>query len=71
MRGKRYQEEFKIEAVKPVTELGYTVTDVARGHRKSAWTIDTQQDEIRQLIANKTPISIRFYNRLERFKRIS
>lgn len=29
MRGKRYPEEFKIEAVKQVTERGYKVTEVA------------------------------------------
>lgn len=29
MRGKRYPEEFKIEAVKQVTEHGYTVISVA------------------------------------------
>ncbi len=28
MRGKRYPNEFKIEAVKQVTERGHTVTDV-------------------------------------------
>jgi len=30
MSGKRYSEEFKIEAVKQVTERGYKVTDVCR-----------------------------------------
>ena len=30
MSGKRYSEEFKIEAVKQVTERGYRVTDVCR-----------------------------------------
>ena len=29
MRGKRYPEEFKDEAVKQVTEYGYTVISVA------------------------------------------
>ena len=29
MSGKRYTEEFKIEAVKQVTERGYSVADVA------------------------------------------
>ena len=29
MRGKRYPDEFKIEAVKQVTDRGHTVTDVA------------------------------------------
>ena len=29
MRGKRYPEEFKIQAVKQVTDKGYTITDVA------------------------------------------
>lgn len=29
MKGKRYTEEFKIEAVKQVTERGYSVADVA------------------------------------------
>ena len=29
MRGKRYPEEFKIEAVKQVTDRGYKVNDVA------------------------------------------
>jgi transposase len=29
MTGKRYTEEFKIEAVKQVTERGYSVADVA------------------------------------------
>ena len=29
MRGKRYPDEFKIEAVKQVTERGYGATDVA------------------------------------------
>lgn len=30
MSGKRYTEEFKIEAVKQVSERGYSVTDVAK-----------------------------------------
>jgi transposase len=30
MSSKRYREEFKIEAVKQVTERGYSVADVAR-----------------------------------------
>ncbi len=30
MKGKRYTEEFKIEAVKQVTERGYSVADVAQ-----------------------------------------
>lgn len=29
MRGKRYTEEFKIEAVKQITDRGYSVSDVA------------------------------------------
>ena len=29
MRGKRYTEEFKIEAIKQVTERGYSVAEVA------------------------------------------
>jgi len=29
MKGKRYTEEFKVEAVKQVTERGYSVADVA------------------------------------------
>ncbi|MBM4128257.1 MAG: transposase, partial [Nitrospira sp.] len=29
MSGNRYPEEFKIEAVKQVTERGYSVSDVA------------------------------------------
>lgn len=29
MRGKRYPDEFKIEAVKQVTECGHAVMDVA------------------------------------------
>ncbi len=29
MRGKRYSEEFKIEAVKQVTDRGYKIVDVA------------------------------------------
>ena len=29
MSGKRYNEEFKIEAVKQVTECGHSVSDVA------------------------------------------
>lgn len=29
IRGKRYPEEFKIQAVKQVTDKGYTITDVA------------------------------------------
>lgn len=29
MSGKRYTEEFKIEAIKQVTERGYSVTEVA------------------------------------------
>ena len=29
MSGKRYTEEFKLEAVKQITERGYTVADVA------------------------------------------
>ncbi|WP_162599239.1 transposase, partial [Shewanella algidipiscicola] len=28
MRGKRYPDEFKIEAVKQVTERGYKIADV-------------------------------------------
>ena len=30
MKGKRYTEEFKKEAVKQVTETGYSVSDVAK-----------------------------------------
>lgn len=30
MKGKRYSEEFKKEAVKQVTERGYSVTEVAK-----------------------------------------
>lgn len=30
MRGKRYPEEFKIEAVKQVVDKGFTMTDVAQ-----------------------------------------
>lgn len=30
MSGKRYPEEFRIEAVKQVTECGYSVTEVAK-----------------------------------------
>jgi transposase len=30
MKGKRYSEEFKREAVKQVTERGYSVSDVAK-----------------------------------------
>jgi len=30
MSGKRYPEEFKIEAVKQVTDRGYKVSEVAR-----------------------------------------
>jgi transposase len=30
MSGKRYPEEFKIEAVKQVTERGYSIPDVAK-----------------------------------------
>lgn len=30
MSGKRYTEEFKLEAVKQVTERGYSIPDVAR-----------------------------------------
>jgi len=30
MSGKRYSDEFKIEAAKQVTERGYKVTDVCR-----------------------------------------
>jgi transposase len=30
MKGKRYTEEFKKEAVKQVTERGYSVSDVAK-----------------------------------------
>lgn len=30
MKGKRYPEEFKKEAVKQVTERGYSVSDVAK-----------------------------------------
>ena len=30
MKGKRYSEEFKAEAVRQVTERGYSVADVAR-----------------------------------------
>lgn len=68
MSGKRYPDEFKIEAVKQVTERGYKLSDVADrlgvttkslhawvakyGDPKSQHqTIDTQQDEIRQLKA--------------------
>ena len=29
MKGKRYTEEFKIEAVKQVTDRGYSVAEVA------------------------------------------
>jgi len=38
MKGKRYTEEFKIEAVKQVTERGYSVAEVAdRLGTKSHW----------------------------------
>ena len=42
MSGKRYPEEFKIEAVKQVTEKGYSVAEVATGlgtttHSLYAW----------------------------------
>ena len=30
MSGKRYPEEFKIQAVKQVVEMGFTMTDVAQ-----------------------------------------
>ena len=30
MRGKRYPEEFKIQAVKQVVDKGFTITDVAQ-----------------------------------------
>lgn len=42
MKGKRYTEEFKIEAVKQVTERGYSVAEVANrlgttSHSLYAW----------------------------------
>lgn len=42
MSGKRYSEEFKIEAVKQITEGGYAVADVAKrlgttSHSLYAW----------------------------------
>lgn len=42
MKGKRYTEEFKIEAVKQVTDRGYSVADVAErlgttSHSLYAW----------------------------------
>lgn len=30
MKGKRYTEEFKVEAINQVTERGYSVADVAQ-----------------------------------------
>ncbi|WP_185640980.1 transposase [Burkholderia sp. Bp9131] len=44
MSGKRYTDEFKIEAVKQVTERGHSVTEVAQRlgittHRLYAWKL--------------------------------
>lgn len=36
MSNKRYTDEFKIEAVKQVTERGHTVADVAADRRQFA-----------------------------------
>jgi len=65
MSGKRYTEEFKVEAVKQITERGYLVSDVAErlgittnslynwlkkyGSGESQNQISTQQAEIRKL----------------------
>ena len=42
MSGKRYPEEFKIEAVKQVTEKGYSVAEVA-----------TRLEPVHNLFSNK------------------
>jgi len=65
MSGKRYTEEFKVEAVKQITERGYLVSDVAErlgittnslynwlkkyGSGESQNQISAQQAEIRKL----------------------
>ena len=39
MSGKRYPEEFKIEAAKQVTEKGYSVAEVATGLRTTTHSL--------------------------------
>ena len=46
MKGKRYSEEFKRDAVKQVTERGYSVGEVAKRPLEMAVTIDIYQVEI-------------------------
>jgi len=53
MSGKRYTDEFKIEAVKQVTERGYSVADVAQRlgittHSLYAWKIKLDRPELVQ-----------------------
>ncbi|MFL9927153.1 IS3 family transposase [Herbaspirillum lusitanum] len=53
MSGKRYTDEFKIEAVKQVTERGYSVADVAQRlgittHSLYAWKIKFDRPEVVQ-----------------------
>ncbi|GLT19055.1 hypothetical protein GCM10007938_28370 [Vibrio zhanjiangensis] len=38
MSSKRYPEEFKIEAVKQVTEKGHSVADIAASNRRASQT---------------------------------
>ena len=59
MKGKRYTEEFKIEAVKQVTDRGYSVADVAARlgtttHSLYAWLKKYDEPSPRQ--ANKPDI---------------
>lgn len=44
--GKRYTEEFKMEAVKQVTERGYPAADVAARLGVSAWSLHRWTKEL-------------------------
>lgn len=43
MSGKRYPEEFKIEAIKQITERGYKASDVAKRLGVTTTSLDTWQ----------------------------
>lgn len=64
MSGKRYMDEFKIEAVKQVTERGHSVTDVAQRlgittHSRYAWKLKFgRPDVVRQAELNKIAVRL-------------
>jgi transposase len=51
MSGKRYTDEFKIEAVKQITDRGYNWTKKYGDSRAQYQTITGQQDELRRVKA--------------------